>query len=80
MHQLGNEPLLLLQQRKQQVFLLNLLVVPTACHLLGILYGFYAFLGELVEVHKLILLAVDSGGLYGDILPPQIVKIKPLDR
>ena len=52
LHQLGDKPLLLLQQGKQQMLLLDLLILPGGGHLLGGLHGFYTFLGELVEVHK----------------------------
>ena len=52
LHQLRDEPLLLLQQAQQQVLLPDLLILTLSGQLLGGLDGFYAFLGELIEVHK----------------------------
>ena len=52
LHQLRDEPLLLLQQAQQQVLLPDLLILTLSGQLLGGLDGLYAFLGELIEVHK----------------------------
>ena len=52
LHQLGNEPVLLLQKGFEQVLLLNLHTAAAQGEVLRLLDGLQGFLGKLLSVHR----------------------------